>query len=165
MKNLYGLSNQLVHCTLPIITIAVVGTSPLLNALFLWEIMYSIETMHKHAHNEWQMGCQRIMKLKFHKCHNRETYLILHITNHLHHSQLNHFDILKEASNQNVKCCHKCHILVKGFVSKGGAKQFATFDFIVNLNMPCWHSRSLAFRSSCTWTTSHLRSMYYQNIK
>jgi hypothetical protein len=34
-----------------------VGTSPLLNALFVWEILYGIEALHKHAHNEWQMGC------------------------------------------------------------------------------------------------------------
>ncbi len=41
----------------------------------------------------------------------------------------------------------RCHIMVKGFVSKGGAMHVATFDFIVNLNMPYWHSRSLAFKS------------------
>ncbi len=30
----------------------------------------------------------------------------------------------------------KCHILVKGLVSKGGAMNAVAFDFIVNLNMP-----------------------------
>jgi hypothetical protein len=29
----------------------------------------------------------------------------------------------------------KCHMLVKGFMSKGGAMHDTTFDFIVNLNM------------------------------
>jgi len=38
--------NQLVYCTFP-----------LLNALFVWEIMYSIEVLRKHAQNKWQMGC------------------------------------------------------------------------------------------------------------
>jgi hypothetical protein len=88
-------------------TIAVVATSPQLNALFVWEIKYSIEALHKHAHNEWQMGCQPIMKLKFHKFQSRETCFILHIANHLHHIQLSQFDILKEASNQNARCCHQ----------------------------------------------------------
>jgi hypothetical protein len=49
--------NQLVYCTLAIITIVMVGTFPLLNALFVWEIMYSIEVLRKHAQNKWQMGC------------------------------------------------------------------------------------------------------------
>lgn len=31
----------------------------------------------------------------------------------------------------------KHHILVKGFMSKGGAKQFVAFYFIINLNVPC----------------------------
>ncbi len=30
----------------------------------------------------------------------------------------------------------KRHILVEGFMSKGGAKKFVAFDFIVNLNVP-----------------------------
>jgi hypothetical protein len=42
------------------------------------------------------------------------------------------------------------HILVRRFVSKGGGHACVTFDFIVNLNMPCWHSRSFAFKSSST---------------
>jgi len=49
--------NQLVYCTLAIKTIVMVGTFPLLNALFVWEIMYSIEVLRKHAQNKWQMGC------------------------------------------------------------------------------------------------------------
>ncbi len=45
----------------------------------------------------------------------------------------------------------KCYTLVKGLVSKSGAMQYATtFDFIVNLNMPCQLSRSLTLRTSYT---------------
>jgi hypothetical protein len=49
--------NQLVYCTLAIITIIMVETFPLLDALFVWEIMYNIEVLRKHAQNKWQMGC------------------------------------------------------------------------------------------------------------
>lgn len=49
LKNLYRPSNQLVCCTLTIITIAVVGTFPLFNALFVWEIMYSISIVQTCA--------------------------------------------------------------------------------------------------------------------
>jgi hypothetical protein len=157
LKNLYGLSNQLVHCTLPIITIAVVGTSPLLNALFLWEIMYSIETLHKHAHNEWQMGCQRIMKLKFHKCHNRETYLILHITNHLHHSQLSHFDILKEASNQNVKCCHQMPHPSQRICVKGRGQTICYIWFHCQFEYAM-----LAFKVACIQEFMHLNHLPFK---
>ncbi len=46
-----------------------------------------------------------------------------------------YFEKLKE-STRNVVTTH--HILVKGFKSKGGVIRVAAFDFIVNLNMPCW---------------------------
>ncbi len=49
----------------------------------LW---YGIEALHKHMHNEWQMGCQPIAKLRFHKGQNKKTSLIFHTTNHLHHN-------------------------------------------------------------------------------
>jgi hypothetical protein len=44
----------------------------------------------------------------------------------------------------------KCDILVKGLMSKGGAMNVVAFDFIINLNMPYWLSRSLALRISST---------------
>jgi hypothetical protein len=53
---------------LPIIVVMMVGSSPLLNALLIWEILYSIKALCKHLHNKQQLGCQPIMKLKFHKC-------------------------------------------------------------------------------------------------
>jgi hypothetical protein len=51
-----------------------------------------------------------------------------------------------EDSTQNV--ITRCHILVKGFKSKGSAIYTITFDFIVNLNMPCSQIRSLALSNS-----------------
>jgi hypothetical protein len=44
----------------------------------------------------------------------------------------------------------KHHILVKGLMSKGGAMHAASFDFIINLNMPYWLSRSLTLKTSST---------------
>jgi hypothetical protein len=91
---------------LPIIVVVMVGSSPLFDAHLIQEIMYSIKVLHKHSHNKQQMGCQPIAKPRFHKHQNRGTTIILHATNHLHHSQFSQFDKVKEASNQNVKCCH-----------------------------------------------------------
>jgi len=84
-----------------------VDSSPLFNELFIHEILYNIEALHKHLHNKQQMGCQPTMMFIFDKCQNRETSIIFHTTNHLHHSQLSWFDILGDANNQNVGCCHK----------------------------------------------------------
>jgi hypothetical protein len=44
----------------------------------------------------------------------------------------------------------RCHILTKGLVSKGEAMHNATFNFIINLNMPYWLSRSLVLKTSNT---------------
>ncbi len=44
----------------------------------------------------------------------------------------------------------KCHILIKGLLSKGGAMHAIAFDFIINLNMPYWLSRSLALKTLST---------------
>jgi len=84
---------------LPIIVVAMASNSALLNALFIWEILFNIEVLNKHPHNKQQMGCQPIPKVKFHKCERKETTLILHVTNDLHHNQLSQFDILNETSN------------------------------------------------------------------
>jgi len=44
----------------------------------------------------------------------------------------------------------KCHILIRGLVSKGEAMHAIAFYFIINLNMFCWLSRWLALRTSST---------------
>jgi hypothetical protein len=92
---------------LPIITMVMMGSSPLFNAHLIKKIMYSTKALHKHSHNKRQMGCQPNVKLTFHERQSRRTFIIFHATNHLHHIQLNQFDILKEVNNQNVGCCHK----------------------------------------------------------
>jgi hypothetical protein len=46
---------------------------------------------------------------------------------------------------QNVFTRH--HMWIKGLMSKGGTIQDVTFDFVVNLNLLCWQSKALAFRS------------------
>jgi hypothetical protein len=50
-------------------------TSPLVNAFFIREIIYSIEMLHKHAHNQWQMGGESIAKLRLHKGQSRKKQL------------------------------------------------------------------------------------------
>jgi hypothetical protein len=69
------------------------STFPLLNAFFIREVLYSIEMLHKHAHNQWQMGGESIVELGLHKGQSRKTGLILHTTNYLYHSKLNQFHI------------------------------------------------------------------------
>jgi hypothetical protein len=53
LKNLYGPSNQLVHCTLAIVRITMVGTFPLLNAFFVWKFMYHIKANMRTMDGKW----------------------------------------------------------------------------------------------------------------
>jgi hypothetical protein len=138
---------------LPIIVVAMVGNSPLLNALLIWDILYNIEALCKHLHNKQQLGCQPIMKLRFHKSRKDK---------HLSSSML--LTICTIANSTNLTYLGKlvikmqdvvtsCHILVRGLVSNGGAVHVVALDFIVNLNNPYWHSRSLALKNSKAWNS------------
>lgn len=52
----------------------------------------------------------------------------------------------------------RCHIMVKGLMSKDGAIHVVTLNFIVSLNMPCLQSRSSTFNNSKTflsWPSTH----------
>jgi hypothetical protein len=81
-------------------------TSPLVNAFFIREIIYSIEMLRKHVQNQWQMGGEFVAELGLHKGQSRKTTFILHIANYFV-PQLNQFDIFKETGNKNPRCCHK----------------------------------------------------------
>jgi hypothetical protein len=108
--------------------------------------------LHKHVHNEWWV-VNMLWSLDF---------INAKIKKHLSSStQPTTCTITNSTSSTYLgklvtkmwNVITKRHILVKRFKLKGGAKQFVTFDFIVNLNMPYWHWRLLALRNLGTWTT------------
>jgi len=59
----------------------------------------------------------------------------------------------------------RCHILIKGLVSKGEAMHSVGFNFIINLNMPYWLSRSLVLKNSNTKVSTPSNNWVYQNRK
>jgi hypothetical protein len=74
-------------------------TSPLVNAFFIREIIYSIYMLCKHAHNQWQMGGEFVAKLRLHKGQSRKTTPILHTSNYLYHNLFNQFHIFRNNPN------------------------------------------------------------------
>jgi len=69
------------NCTLPIITLLMLCTFLLLNALFIRRNLYNKETLCKH--NQWNMGNEHVVKLGFHKGQYKEMSLVFHIANYL----------------------------------------------------------------------------------
>jgi hypothetical protein len=145
-KNLYGLSNQLVCCTLAIITIAMVGTFPLLNAFFVWEIMYRIKANMCTMSGKWVVNLLWNLDFINAKVEKHLSSSTLPTTFTI--TNLANLTYLGKSVTKMQDVVTKHHILIKGFISKGGAKQFVAFDFIVNLNMPYWHSRLFTYRNS-----------------
>jgi len=79
------------NCTLPIITLLMLCTFLLFNALSIRRYLYNKETLCKH--NWWKMGNEHVVKLGFHTCQYKETSLVFHIANYLRNSYLNQFHL------------------------------------------------------------------------
>jgi hypothetical protein len=126
----------------------VVGTSPLFNAFFVWEIIYNMKANMRTMSGKWVVNL--LWNLDFINARVKKHLSSYPLPTACTITNLANLTYLGKLVTKMQDVVTKCHILLKGFMSKGRAKQFVAFDFIVNLNMLYWPSRSFAFQSSCT---------------
>jgi hypothetical protein len=148
-KNKANNSNK-TPCTLTIIAILVSYYSPLLNTFSIRKILQCLK-LFSNMHitiDKWIVSLLwsfDLIKAEVEKHVSSSTLLIIY-----NMASSTKFTYIGELKTNIWNLVTRHHVQVKKWMSKGGTIQDVGFDFIMSLNMPCWQSISVVFRTSCT---------------